>query len=405
MTSGRMDENYLGKMPAIGLPISTAYVSPSVPSAVGSLCRPPTSIRRFRSGLRPPQRNFACNLPRRPHTVIHACTEPAQPSGNDPDELAELAAKELRWREIDFESLESELAAIDGYAREEELPESDAWPIFLRGAAYEHWGRPRLALAQYDLVRHSKGILLVPDLWMRKAYNAFKVGDVVIADAYHEIAAMIRAEAVGNQMHFSFWFEEHFADFKPRHNGPMFPLQCAICRYCVDKDGMAYVRACIAPLLVAKAGASRELQHAALWMLAACARLKSKSEPVVPSDLPVKDLDLLKPALETSLADEGDYLASVSALFLGSPDALGVAESTAREGGEHALAQALYLALYHDAFTKDDIAREKWLDIASGSEQPDCTNGYEDFLYFVAKNRLAVPPDSDQDRAAVAAPF
>lgn len=338
--------------------------------------------------------------PRRTRSSIRCSADFSDNVENIPEDDSGLSAKELRWRDIKFDSLQHELRAVDDYEREEELPEGDPWPIFLRGAAYEHWGRPKLALAQYDLLRYSKGLLLVPDLWMRKAYNAFKVGDVVIADAYHEVAAHIRAESVGNQLHFSCWFEEHFADFKPCHNGPPFPLQNAICRYCVDRDSMSYVRNCVAPLVVAKACDPCDIQHAALWMLAACAQLKSRTESVQPSDLATGDMQLAASAFERGSAGKG--IAPIAALFLGSsPNGAEDAERLGREEGENALERALYMALYHDAFTKDKGAREEWLDIASSLHQPVCTHDCQDFLFFTARNRLTIPPDSNQDRKTV----
>jgi hypothetical protein len=335
-------------------------------------------------------------------------TSPEGFPGLDPDlftedEVRGLQVTTLRWREIPFKTMEEELAAIDEYVKEEELEDENPWARFLRGAAYEHWGRPSLAAAQYDLVRYAKGLRLVPDLWVRKAYNAFKLGDVGVADRFHDIASLIRSEALGNQMHFSFWFETEFADFKPRDNGPPQLVQNGICKYCCQKFSLA--RDVLCPALFARTARREDLEHAALWLLAVSARMNS-TIAVDATGLPENDVALARRALAEEGVPVSAALAPMAALFLdATPPAVEVAERMAMEGGEHALTRSFYMALYYDSMARDEAARDRWLDTVTALRAPECTHDTADFLFWTATNRLAVPPASAPDLPALEVPL
>jgi hypothetical protein len=294
----------------------------------------------------------------------------------------------LLWREIEFGGLEEELAAIDDYAAEEKLEESDPWPRFLRGAAYEHWGRPSLALAQYDTVNSAKGLRMVPELYLRKAYNAFKVGEVATANALHDVAKAISIAAVGNQLHFSYWFEKNFADFKPRHNGPPFSAQRGICKYCsgfpVDARGS------LAPAILARTGPSEGIGHICLWFLASCAKLvpvSADSGPAVPSE---GDLKVARDVLAAD--DLVEDLVPLASLYMGTAS-VGEVETFVRAAGEDefAMIRAVYLALYHDAYAGSSAKRDEWLDVALAAPRSDCAHDVNDFVYHAAKNRFSIP--------------
>jgi hypothetical protein len=304
-----------------------------------------------------------------------------------PDEFAELMPTTLLWREIPFEGLEAELAAVDEYVVEENLDETDSWPRFLRAAAYEHWGQPSLALAQYETVKSAKGLRLIPELHLRKAYNAFKIGDVEQANVLHDVAQAISMSAVGNQLHFSYWFEQNFADFKPRHNGPPFSAQRGICKYCSGL--LTDARTSLAPAVIGRSGSSIDVVHSCLWFMAACARLAA-SPTESPSAVPDNDVKLVRSALES--LDVNADLTQLTALFMGTVS-LEEAEAAVKDGGdENAMVYATYLALYHDAFTSDSSKRDSWLDAALAAPRSSCTHDVDDFVYFAAKNRLSSPP-------------
>lgn len=308
------------------------------------------------------------------------------------EELKALEPTTFRWSEIPFEGLEEELAAVDEYVREEELEEDDSWAVFLRGSAYEHWGRPSLATAQYELVRHAKGLRLIPELWLRKAYNSFKTGDVVLADRLHDIAELIQCEAVGNQMHFSFWFEKEFKNFKPRHNGPPFAVQTAVCKYSNKRFDEARMGLC--SLLCTMLDSQEDLEHAALWLLATSARINSTIAVDV-NGLPKNDVQLSEKALSGNLQPVTEALKPIAELFLsGSKAALEKAEEITSSGGEHGLVRALYMALYYDSLARDEEQRDRWLDVVGAMEPPAITHDSVDFMYWAGKNRLTIPPNS-----------
>jgi hypothetical protein len=344
-----------------------------------------------------------------PHALSESSTEqPGDFPGLDPElrfeeELKALEPTTLRWCEIPFESLEEELSAIDEYAREEELEENNSWARFLRGAAYEHWGRASLASVQYDLVRYSKGLRLIPDLWMRKAYNCFKLGDVAVADRLHDIASLIQAEAIGNQMHFSFWFENEFKDFKPRHNGPPFAVQSAICKYSCEKFADARVSLCA--VLVPGLGNHEDLEHAALWLLATSARINSTIAVDV-TGLPRRDVDVAKKYLLGETQQVSEMLAPLAALYLdGTPASVKETEDIVKSGGEHGVTRAFYMALFYDSLTRNAGERDRWLDVLASMVPPKITHDTVDFLYWAGRNRITVPPGSASELPALEVPL
>lgn len=318
---------------------------------------------------------------------ILACTE-ASPNASEVGlslTWESLKEKPMLWAEVPFNSLQEELNAIDDYQKDEQIEDNASWPHFLRAAAYEHWGQPKLALAELDVIDFRRGFGLIPDFWLRRAYNAFKVGNLRDANEFHDEAERVSVDAVGNQLHFSFWFEQHFKDFKPKHNGPTFTLQHGICKYCMGVPKNA--RQSIAPHVAARDGDERDLQHAAMWYLAASSRWHLDDNLKTDS----RDLEVVQPILvDSNLSPE---LVPIASLFLGKPsgDAVKAAEASVHEEGLDvgiAMNRALYLALYYDAFENDSKVRDKWLDIAVDSPHGTCTNDLDDFLYHTAKNRL-----------------
>lgn len=343
--------------------------------------------------------------------VSNSSSDSSSYPGLDPEQFSEeelkgLELTTLKWCEIPFESLEEELTAIDVYAKEEELDDDNAWARFLRGAAYEHWGRPSLAAAQYHLVRYSKGLRLIPELWLRKAYNAFKLGDVALANRMHDIARLIEVEAVGNQMHFSFWFETEFKDFKPRHNGPPFAVQSAICNYSCEM--FADARFSLCSLLCTMLGSQEDLEHAGLWLLATSARVNSTIAVDV-TGLPPDDVVLAKKALDgASHASQpvSEALAPIAALYLdGSPACLEKTEEIVNLGGEHGATRALYMALFYDSLARDEKERDRWLDVLSDMNPPKVTHGNTDFMYWTGQNRFTVPPGSKTELPPLQVPL
>lgn len=287
-----------------------------------------------------------------------------------------------------FASLEAELAAITEYKASEGLEDDNSWPIYLSGAAYEHWGRPRLASAQFDLLRHSKGIRLIPELWCRKAYNAFKVGDISYAERYHEIASLIRAEAVGNQMHFSFWFENTFKDFKPRPNGPPYFLQSAICKYCTGKFKKAYQ--VIRPSLVAGSCGPRGMVLAALWLLAISARL---NETANVDGLPEADVAMARDAISAAGVVDDDLKPIVELFFNPGSQVAGPGV----EDGDVFQIRAGFMALFNDSIARDEQKQKVWFDSVDVCRAPDCTHDDVDFMYWATKHRFLAPEGLDGD--------
>lgn len=384
------------------------------PAFAGACGMPaPCAARLSASGVafvQRPRRSPGAPCAKRSRSVVCASAAGPPPASREPDdgdgdgapgldpelftaeEMRGLEPTALKWSEIPFGSLEEELAAVDEYAREEELDDNDCWAIYLRGAAYEHWGRARLATAQYELVRHARGLRLIPELWLRKAYNSFKTGDVALADRLHDIAELIQGEAVGNQMHFSFWFETEFKNFKPRHNGPPFAVQEAIIKYSAEK--FANARTSLCSLLCTMLSSQEDLEHAGLWLIATSARLNSTIAVDV-GGLPRNDVELAEKVLAGESQRVSEALAPMAELFLGSGKAaVDKAEEIASRGGEHALERAFYMALYYDSLARDEKQRDRWLEVVGGMEPPAITHGNADFMYWTGKNRFTIPPTS-----------
>jgi hypothetical protein len=316
--------------------------------------------------------------------IVFACSSDGSDGSLDESDPMNLLAKPLKWREIPFGSLQEELDAIDVYVKEEEIQESDAWPRYLRGAAYEHWGQPALALAQYDTCYKSRGLRYVPEFWLRKAYNAFKTEQVAKAENYHKKAMEVSVNAVGNQLHFSFWFENNFADFMPKHNGPSFSLQRGICLYTAGKIESA--KSTLVPFLLQSTTIVGDLDHGAMWFLAASHRTR---KAVTPNTSLERDVSLVSQILAGPTLNPA--LKPLVPLFLGNSDHLEVGKNAAMEemqDGDTAMLRAFYMALYFDAYTDDVDSREEWLDRALAAPKNFSPSSVSDFIYHAAKNRL-----------------
>ncbi|CAN8073562.1 unnamed protein product [Agarophyton chilense] len=305
----------------------------------------------------------------------------------DHQELArKLNPKELKWSEIPFESVQEELDAIDEYEREEGLEENAVWPKFLRGAAYEHWGLPQLALAQYAKVPQGTELSKVPQLWERKAYNSFKIGKVNEANAYCDIALTIYGQSVGNELHFAHWFHAKFQDFLPKWNGPHATVQRGICKYCAGMDKGARES-----LVTQIALEGSDLEHAILWFLAASVRMSSDGVA------PEWDLRMVRKALQADY--EWDprlrilidlYMAHATGMF---GDVAEVEQKLSEEIKMDEcddIVSKVYVALYHDAFTKDYAERDRVLEevLALGCSKNQ--HDTENFLFFAVKNRFSL---------------
>lgn len=301
----------------------------------------------------------------------------------------------LKWSEIDFANIQEELDAIDDYERTEALPEDDPWPKFLRGAAYEHWGQPQLALAQYALTKHAEGLRLVPDIWERRAYNAFKMGEVKASNAYFDLAALVSGDATGNELHFSHWFYENFANFVPKNNGPPVPIQRGICKYCMGQFFRGR-ESLVAHIAID----GPHIAHATLWLLAMSYRSASDSS-IGDIKIPASDFEICEPVLKQNAADSEDNLRLLLNLYGTFVQGDGtcnvhygnIIEIIEADAPHVSVVLYVYLALYHDAFTRDLDQRDKFLDKVcslSGTKSP---NDVENFLYHVGRNRLTIPPD------------
>lgn len=328
-----------------------------------------------------------------------ACSD--QQSGAAPDDASTSAEKEqeelikaldakpLRWSEIPFASIHEELDAIDEYVREEDVNDNDPWPKFLRGAAYEYWGQPQLALAQYAKTSHAGGLRRIPELWERRAYNCFKLGKVAAAHSYFEISLGLYYESCGNELHIVHWFYENFTDYLPKWNGPAAPIQRGICKYCFGDPEKA--RSCFMPQI---ATLEKEVDHALLWFLASAAKasnsagLRTIDENVVADAL--SDGVKWSPRLEL-------FFKLYYAAARGEYDRVAESENELSESikadKSDDICTHLYTALYHDAFTKDFAERDRALDIVQAIGCPPSTHDVENFLFFTAKNRLSVPAD------------
>lgn len=317
---------------------------------------------------------------------------------DSPKEFQEIDKRTFpNWSEMKFSNIQEEFQAIDEYEQKEKLPDDDPWPKFLRGAAYEHWGQPKLALAQYALTKHAEGLRLVPDIWERRGYNAFKIGEVKAANAYFDMAGRIAGDAVGNQLHFAHWFRENFAEFMPKNNGPPVPIQYGICKYCVGEFARGRES-----LVAHIAMNGPELNHALLWILAMSYRSAAeKSDGTV--NIPQSDFELVKPFLNQGNSNDQD----TTHLFLQLFESVvthdderrdkcydKIVESVTGNTSNIDITTCVYLALYHDAFTRNAEQRDSFLDKVCALEGSASPNDVENFLYHAAKNRLSVPPNS-----------
>lgn len=311
-----------------------------------------------------------------------------------------LEAKEMKWYEIPFKNIEQELALIDEYERKMELNKDDPWPKFLRAAAYEYWGQPQLALAQYAKTGHAGGLRRVPELWERRAYNAFKIGNVAAAHTYYEIALGLFYESAGNELHFVHWFHDHFKDHMPKWNGPPGPLQRGICKYCVGLPKEA--RTSFVPQIELH---GKDMEHSLLWFLA-CA-WKSAPGGMIPADARVA-----REALERGDVEWNPRLRLLLKLFHAAAQGI-YGEVTAAEqelsdaikaDEKDDIVSHVYMALYHDTFTKDTAERDRALDVVTAIGSTPSPRDTENFLFHVAKNRMTIPKDGANPEVPEQAP-
>lgn len=328
-------------------------------------------------------------------TVFASIPDPSEGSSQpedliDNDLIEKLDAKLLRWSEIPFGSVQEELQAIDDYERDEELEEGDAWPKYLRAAAYEHWDQPQLALAQYSKLQNAPGLRQVPELWERRAYNSFKVGKVGEAHAYFEVATGLYNESVGSENHFVHWFYSKFEDYVPKRNGPNPAIQKGICKYHVGL--YKHARESLVPQIILK---GPDMEHGILWYLASSFRLTSSGA------LSTSDLILVKKWMEYDF-NWNPRLRLFMELYVAAGE--GILDNVAaienrlsehiKSDDQDDIATSVYLALYNDAFTKNEEERDKALEVVSAIGSSEKPNDTENFLFCAAKNRLAAPPGS-----------
>lgn len=373
---------------ASSLSSSSAAFCPSVENARGPYVSSLVGSRGRYSG--------SCRRRRRPpHT--RCCARADNVGGGKLErsslekELQKLEGTKLKWAEIDFPTIQDELDAIDEYVAEEGIEEGDCWPIFLRACAYESRGQSQLAIAQFSMVLSAAGLSMVPNLWERRAYNTFKVGDLGKADALYDVSIRILTEAIGNELHFAHWFDDTFSDFLPRHNGPSFAIQRAVAKYCTA-DLPAARSALIPALIVRDTGA----EHAVLWLIAS--ELKPESLPYgMRSDLRIieewrdsephdyPNSDTLRLCLDIFLAraqnPDTDVSSLVDKLKYVTANAIDVRDSTTA---------LIYLALYYDAIDGDEASRDLYLDkIGQLPGSPSCTDSL-DFVYHAARYRFGL---------------
>lgn len=307
------------------------------------------------------------------------------------DLIEKLDVKLLRWADIPFSSIEEELRAIDDYEKEEGLAEANVWPKFLRGAAYEYWGQPQLALAQYAKTDQGAGLRQVPELWERRAYNSFKVGKIGHANAYFDVALRLFQDSCGNELHFVHWFYTNFQDYVPKWNGPPAAIQRGICKYCIGDVKEA--RENFIPEIFLK---NDDVEHAILWLLACSAKVKKEDGLVITRDLKVVrealEYDIewnprLRLLIDLFFAHGEGFMSHVS-------DAEGKLADAIKGDESDDVTTFLYLALYHDAFTGDEEERDRALDTTIAIGSTAFPNDMENFLFCAAKNRLTAPPDA-----------
>lgn len=356
-------------------PSFVQHVSISPNRFTRPLCSAPSAFRRFYS-----PRTF------RAVASISCCLE-SEINDELENELEALEGTELKWAEIDFPTIEDELRAIDEYVKEEDIDEDDCWPVFLRAGAYESRGQSQLALAQLSKIEHKAGIAKVPNLWERRAYNAFKTGDIARANAYFDVSLRVYYDAVGNELHFAHWFEENFKSYMPKHNGPAFSFQRGICKYCVGmlQEARGFF---VSGLIIGDIGS----EHAVLWLLASAVR-SSPTMTVPDSDLtvvndwreegePVKDstlgycLELYVQGATGSDSNVDDLLRKLS----------GIAEGTQ---SEESLTAVIYLALFYDSISRNEELRDLWLEKIAALPGGPANTSTLDFVYHAAKYRFS----------------
>lgn len=372
----------------------------TIPTTIHRLHRRPPKL--LRQTLRHPA--FRPNPPSHKRATITSCATdelPNQsplPKSNEstPQQTDEqiqeefvraLEAKQLKWADLPFRNVQQELALIDQYEKEEELDQNDPWPKFLRGAAYEHWGQPQLALAQYAKTNNAGGLRRIPELWERRAYNAFKIGNVAAAHSYYEIALGLFYESAGNELHIVHWFYDNFKDHLPKWNGPPAPLQRGICQYCAGQHKEA--RTSLVPQIEFR---QQDMDHSLLWFLASAAKFASDGILTPP------DARIVRDALESDYewnprlkmfinlfhaAGQGLY-GEVSEVEQQLSDAV-------KKDEKDDVTTHLYMALYHDAFTNDTTERDRALDIVTAIGGTASPRDTENFLFHAAKNRITVP--------------
>lgn len=306
----------------------------------------------------------------------------------------------MKWSDIPFRSIQQELDLIDEYEHEEEVGESDPWPKFLRGAAYEYWGQPHLALAQYAKTNSAGSLRRVPELWERRAYNAFKIGNVAAAHTYFEIALGLFYESAGNELHLVHWFYDNFKDHLPKWNGPPAPLQRGICKYCVGRAKES--RTSFMPQIELR---QEDMEHSLLWFLAAA--VKSAPDGIMAS----ADARVVQEAVDRDF-DWNPRLKMFTKLFharargiYGEVTEAELELSNAIKADEKDdVISHVYLALYHDAFTNETAERDRALDIVTAIGSTASPRDTENFLFHVAKNRIAVPEDGSNPEVPEQAP-
>ncbi|PXF39891.1 hypothetical protein BWQ96_10401 [Gracilariopsis chorda] len=307
--------------------------------------------------------------------------------------IEKLTPNKLTWAEIPFSSLQEELDAIDEYEREEDLDRGSSWPKFLRGAAYEYWGQPNLALAQYATIEAGTNLLKVPELWERKAYNCFKIGNVMQASAFFDIAINLYNLSVGNELHFVHWFYRHFKDYVPKWNGPPAPVQRGICKYCMGMSKIAR-ESFVAQIVMKKEG----MEHALLWFLAASYKSHT-DEAVLECDLKI---------VHSTISEQFDwnprlrlfidlYLAYANGVFGRVAELEEELSNAVKKDGSDDIVTKVYIALYHDAFTKDESERDRALDELSAVGTTSKQNDTENFLFHTAVNRFSAPGKEKSD--------
>lgn len=335
------------------------------------------------------------NLPHHVHAIQFCMSsrkadEQKSDGPNVDKELKELHGTQLKWSEIDFPTVHDELRAIDEYVKQDNIPEGDAWPIFLRACAYESVGQSQLALAQLSKIYAAAGLAKVPNVWERRAYNTFKIGDVKKADAFFGVSETIHREALGNELHFSHWYEDNFVDFKPKHNGPAFSIQRGVCKYFIGSldEATSYF---VSPVILRSIGH----EHAVLWMLASSARNSAIGKASV-TDIGVirnwRKSDTSAISKSISLAIDLYCLASSSEEVDTSELIESLSKIAESDSGDESLVAAIYLALYYDSLSKDDEQRDQWLNLIADLPGGPLRTDSLDFMYHAAKLRYRAVP-------------